>query len=478
MILPFRLLRPDPDTGFLAFSVPDAVVHALSGLQSLTVRSSGASARYGAEQFDLKQIAAEADVDAVVTGTLLRSGDQIRLSAQLLAVPAGTVLWSQTFQVSMTELFALQDRLVTDTVRSLSLSLTAGEQRRLARDVPTSPAAYEFFLRGNEVIGPQGITSSSDLRVARELYTRAVEEDPQFAPAWARLGRCVYLIAKVDSISDSEAQRSRTLAHAETCFQRALELSPDLPLAHYVYALLEIDQGRARSAMVRLIARAAAGSSQPDLYAALVQACRYCGLLEPSIAAHFRARALDPTIPTSGYQSLWHLGEDDRALREGVRPFFLIAILTGMRGDRPRALQLLSEIEARGPTTLLRYMVAAMRAVFEDRQDRAVENAVRIFEAPHPDPEALYFVGRTLAYFGDRRAVTEFGRALDLGFVVYRVLLKKDPWLDPLRGTTEFHDLLERSREVYRECRTAYLDAGGEPLLGAVPTPESLEGTG
>jgi len=475
MILPFRLLRPDPDTEFLAFSVPDAVVHALSGLHSLTVRSSGVASRYGAEQFDFKQLAAEADVDAVVTGTLLRSGEQIRLSVQLLAVPDGTVLWSQTLQVALTELFELQDRLVADIVRSLSLSLTAGEQRRLACDVPRSAAAYEFFLRGNEAVGPQGISSSSNLRVARELYARAVEEDPRFAPAWARLGRCVYLIGKADSIGESEAQRSSTFVHAETCFQRALEVSPDLPLAHYVYALFEIDQGRAPSAMVRLIARGLAGSAQPELYAALVQACRYCGLLEPSIAAHFRARALDPAIPTGGYQSLWHLGEDDRALREGIRPFFLTAIFTGMRGDRARALHLLSEIEARGPTTLLRHMVAAMRGVFEERHDRAVENAVEIFDAPNPDPESLYFVGRTLAYFGDRRALTEFARALDLGFVIYRVLLKKDPWVDPLRGTTEFRDLLERSREVYRQCRAAYLDAGGEPLLGAVPTPEALE---
>lgn len=475
MILPFRLLRPDVDTEFLAFSVPDAVVHALSGLRSLTVRSSGVASRFGTEQFDFKQLAAEADVDAVVTGTLLRSGAEIRLSAQLLAVPDGTVLWSQTLQVALTELFELQDRLVADIVRSLSLSLTAGEQRRLARDVPRSAAAYDFFLRGNEAVGPQGIGSSSNLRVARELYSRAVEEDPQFAPAWARLGRCVYLIGKADSIGESEVQRSSTLVHAETCFQRALELSPDLPLAHYVYALFEIDQGRAVRAMVRLIARGLAGSAQPELYAALVQACRYCGLLEPSIAAHFRARALDPAIPTGGYQSLWHLGEDDRALREGIRPFFLTAIFTGMRGDRARALQLLGEIEARGPTTLLRHMVAAMKAVFEEQHDRAVENAVPIFDAPNPDPESLYFVGRTLAYFGDRRALTEFARALDLGFVVYRVLLKKDPWLDPLRGTTEFRDLLERSREVYRQCRAAYLDAGGEPLLGAVPTPEALE---
>lgn len=88
---------------------------------------------------------------------------------------------------------------------------------------------------------PQSIFSSSNLRVGRELYARAVDEDPRFAPAWARLGRCQYLIGKVDLIGAGDEDRAQTLARAEACFQKALELSPDLPLAHNLYALLEID---------------------------------------------------------------------------------------------------------------------------------------------------------------------------------------------------------------------------------------------
>jgi DNA-binding winged helix-turn-helix (wHTH) protein/tetratricopeptide (TPR) repeat protein len=471
LILPFRLLRDDPDTGFLAFSVPDAVVNALSGLKSLVVRSSAAASRFERDSFDPKQIAAEAEVDAVVTGTLVRFGRQIRVSAQLLAVPCGTVLWSQSLQVTLQDTFELQDRLVEQIVNSLSVSLTARERRRLKGDVPNSPAAYEFFLRANESVGPQGIQSSSNLRVARQLYAQAVEEDPRFAPAWARLGRCHYLIGKADE------NRDENLACAESCFQTALELSPDLPLAHNLYALLEIDQGRARSAMVRLVARGLAGSAQPELYAALVQACRFCGLLEASVAAHERARELDSSIPTGGYQSLWQLGEEDRALREGIRPFLLKALITGMRGDTDRAIEMLRDLEAHGPTTLLQSLIASQRAVFEGRHDVALENAARIFDA-FPDPEALYFVGRNIAFFGDRRALNEFRRALEGGFVIYRVLLRHDPWLDPLRATSEFNDLLERSREAYRECVEAYVDAGGERLLGAVPSPEELDPSG
>jgi DNA-binding winged helix-turn-helix (wHTH) protein/tetratricopeptide (TPR) repeat protein len=468
LILPFQPLREDPETAFLAFSVPDAAASALSGLQSLVVRSSAVATRF--RDADLAEVAAGADVDAVVTGTLLRSGQQLRMSAQLVAVPCGTVLWADSIQVGLGEVFEFQDRLVNHIVRSLAVSLTAGERRRLRNDVPASPAAYEFFLRGNEALAPQGVAISSNLRVARELYARAIDADPRFAPAWVRLARCHYLVGK------SGENREESLTLAETCFQRALELSPELPLAQNLYALFEIDQGRARSAMTRLIACGLAGTAQPELYAALVQACRFCGLLEPAIAAHHRARRLDASIPTGGYLAYWQLGDDESSIREGLNLCWLVeAIIIGMRGEANRAIELLRQ--ERGLTGFARHLTASTRAVFEQRPDAAFEHAAAIFDA-FPDPEAVFYAARNIASFGDRRALREFGRSLERGFVLYRALLKDDPWLDPLRMTREFRRLVEQSREVYLECRQAYVTAGGERLLGPVPSPGELEWAG
>ena len=98
VVLPFRALPPDPDTDFLAVGLAEAVTGSLSGLESLVVRSSLAAARLSSEAPDLKAIATELDVDAVLAGTLMRAGDRIRVSAQLLEAPAGTVLWSQNSQ--------------------------------------------------------------------------------------------------------------------------------------------------------------------------------------------------------------------------------------------------------------------------------------------------------------------------------------------------------------------------------------------
>ena len=118
VVLPFRVLRPDPETDFLAFSLPDAIATSLSAVDSLVVRSSAVAARFAGETPDLKVIAAEADVDQVVMGTLLRSGDQVRAVAQLVEAPGGTLITSHTIQSSLGDLFRLQDDIARRVVEA------------------------------------------------------------------------------------------------------------------------------------------------------------------------------------------------------------------------------------------------------------------------------------------------------------------------------------------------------------------------
>src|SRR5687767_14526214 len=147
VVLPFRMLRPDPETDFLAFSLADAVTSSLSGLQSLVVRSSLAATRFASESPDIKAIGNEAEVDAILVGTLMRSGNQLRVSTQLVSTPASTVLWSHSVQVAIGDLFSLQDDLAGRIVESLSLPLTQRERRLLKQDVPATPEVYEHYLR-------------------------------------------------------------------------------------------------------------------------------------------------------------------------------------------------------------------------------------------------------------------------------------------------------------------------------------------
>jgi TolB-like protein/predicted Ser/Thr protein kinase/tetratricopeptide (TPR) repeat protein len=471
IVLPFRILRPDPDTDFLAVSLPDAITGALAGLGSLVVRSSAAAANFTADKLDFHRLAEEADVDVALTGSLMRAGMQVRVTAQLVEVPEGSLLWSLAPQVALRDLFQLQDQIVDRIVESLSLSLTAREHRSLKADVPASPTAYEFFLRGNQLILTQGVTSAENLHIARDLYERCVQEDPRYAPGWARLGRSYWLIGK------GGEDCAENVRKAEACFERALELNPDLPLALNLYALLEIDQGRAQDAMVRLLGRARSGSAQPELYAALVQACRFCGLLEASVASHERAQQLDRNIHTSVDHTWWHLREYDRILAYAKHRYYgvysitnrtLEAVVLGEMGRRDEAVRQLREIEGAGLTDFFRAVVCMNRALLEGLREESLGAAERLL-VQVTDSETLWQAARIFAYFGEKaRALAAFNLSLERGFIVYRILTREDPWLDSLHSSPEFEDLLRRAESRYREAAAAFRGAGGEQLLGAI----------
>ena len=261
IVLPLRVLRPDSETDFLAFSLPDAIASSLSGLDSLVVRSSIVAAKFSVEAPDLAEIAAQADVDIVLVGTLLRAGQGLRVSLQLLEAPGGTVLWSHQTQVSLGDLFELQDEVAQRIVESLASPLVVQELSQARRDTPATAQAYEYYLRGNQLSakGHHSRPDATEWTLARDFYRQCVEEDPTFAPAWARLGEVYRLTEKY---FPTEAQDH--LTDADAAFQRALGLNPDLSMAHKLYAYLEVEQGRAVDAMRRLIEQAKHGRPTPS----------------------------------------------------------------------------------------------------------------------------------------------------------------------------------------------------------------------
>lgn len=458
IVLPFRLLKPDPDVDFLAFSVADAIATTLSSLQSVVVRSAMLGARFASATLDLRALAEQADVDVVLAGTLLRVGDRLGVTTQLVSVPDGTIRWSQTSQVAMGDLFDLQDSLARRIVESLALPLTAREQRLLGRDVPASAKAYELYLRANHLF-----YHPTDWVIARDLYLECVREDPSYAPAWARLGRCHRLMAKFKSASQADLQAH--LDRAEAAFRTALDLNPDLPIAHNLYAMLESDLGRAEDAMARLLEQARIRSADPELFAGLVHACRYCGLLDASVAADERARQLDRQAVTTIAQTRWMRGEYDNVLQEPpAGTAYVHALALASLGRDAEAIALLRERERMVADTMAREYLFILRALLEGRRDESRATLERL--APiNPDPEAVFYLARTLVRLGDpERALVELRRVLDAGFCCYRTLLN-DPWLDPVRGDARFVTLLHTAETRHRRATERFLDAGGDRVL-------------
>jgi TolB-like protein len=458
------VLRSDPDTDFLAFSIPDAVGNALAGLQSLVVRSTAAGARYAGDVLDLNRIAREAEVDVVLTGSLVRAGNRIRVSTQLIEAPSGTLLWSHAPQVSLQDLFQLQDEVVQGIVDSLSLSLTARERRLLKHDVPASAKAYEFYLRANQAGQAATALDPDSWEVARDLYLQSLEEDPHYAPAWARIGRVYRFMGKW-----GRAGSETNLAKAEAAFKRALEINPDLSIAHNLYAQLEVDLGRAEDAMLRLIARAKARGADPELFAGLVQACRFCGLLEASMAAHRQARRLDPGVATSVGQTYFMLGDYAQVLAEDMNTMPMVRNLAlAMLGREAEAVANYRALEAKLQT---RYgdLVKCGRALLEGRREESLAAVEAVLASELKDPEALFHLGRILARLGERQQATSVvGRAVEHGFFCYPAIAR-DPWLDSLRDDAGFVAVLGDAETRHRGAQLTFARAGGDRVLGLTP---------
>jgi len=454
IVLPFRVLRQDPETDFLAFSLADALTSSLSGLQSLVVRSSAAASRFTADAPDLKVIATETEVDLVLLGTIFRAGPQLRVSTQLVDATGATVVWSHTAQVPVGDLFSLQDDLASRIVESLSLPLTARERRMLKQDVPSSSAVYEMFLRANEMS-----RDARQWRPALELYEHCLTDDPHYAPAWAGAGRMHRMIAKyVEGESYDRQYR------AESALKRALEINPDLSSAENVLAHLEVDLGRAEESMVRLLRRAKDRAADPDLYAGLTHACRYCGLMSASLAATEQARRLDPRIRTSGAHTHFMLGDYEKSLNfqpEGI-PYMTNLTLV-MLGRNAEALEDLKRIDT-GIVSRLVFFTEGLCRLIEGRTEQALESLRRLTTIP--DPEGRWYVARTMAYLGAKdEALSLLGPVVEQGFYCLPAFTR-DPWLDSVRGTPEFADIVRRAEARHRQALISFLNADGDRILG------------
>jgi eukaryotic-like serine/threonine-protein kinase len=460
VVLPFRVLRPDPETDFLAFSLPDAIATSLTGIGSLVVRSSAIAARFAAETPDLKALAAEADVDRVVMGTLLRSGDQLRAAAQLVEAPGGTLLTSQTVQSSLGDLFRLQDDIARRVVQALSLPLT-GERVSPTPDAPQSARAYELYLRANELA-----RTYDGLERARDLYEDCVELDPTFAPAWAHLGRCRRVIGKyIHATPDSEER-------AQAAFRRALELNPRLSVTHKLLAHLEADTGQAQQAVVRLLGEANRHGNDPELFAGLVHACRYCGLYDESIAAHAEARRLDPNVPTSLEQTVLMTGDIERLLAierpafaggadEGIRVMGL-----GLAGRRDEARRVLRDMRKAGIPAFqawTEYLMAWLDGRVADMHVRlSAFRALKIQD----DPEAIFLEGWLFCDVGEYEVgLGHLRRAVAKGYFAAPTL-STSRHFDALRGQAAFQALLAEAETGRERALAAFREAGGAQLLG------------
>jgi tetratricopeptide (TPR) repeat protein len=298
--------------------------------------------------------------------------------------------------------------------------------------------------------------------VARDLYLQCLDESPDYAPAWVRLGRVYHFLGKFGD----DVQANQDLS--ENAFRRAFSLNPDLAIAHNFYTPVECDLGHTRKAVVRLLERARFRRNDAELFAGLVQTCRYCDELEASVAAHLRGRHLDPHLITSVAHTYFLMGNYTSTLelygRKGV--YYLDCAALAAMGDNQTALSMLRERERLGGATgALRGVMRSLRAYLEGNIEESLSAIVGAEAALLADPEILFYAARQLARIGHAEgAISALSTAIDRGFLCGSAIAR-DAWFASLRSHPRYAALIQDAEHRRREAHAAFLGAGGVQVI-------------
>ncbi len=247
-ILPFKNLSNDPETEFYEFSLADAVITDLARVRSLVVRPSSAIAKYQGKQVDPEEAGREMSVDAILTASFLRASDRLRVTAQLLDVRTGEILWSERIDGDASDIFAVQDTMVQQIVEGLRLELSTEEKVELGKGSTSDAAASEEYLRGRNCLGQfiYHTVARDHIDSAIQHFQRAIQLDSTFALAHSALGSC-YVNRVLKGLGEAGDHEK-----AEKAFSQALSLDSKLLEARMHMAFIYLHRGDKRQARVEI----------------------------------------------------------------------------------------------------------------------------------------------------------------------------------------------------------------------------------
>ena len=270
-VLPLRNLSGTSEYDFLADSLTDELTTNIARISSLRVVSSTSTKRFRDTAVPLPQIARQLNVDAIVEGSVVRLGNRVRITTQLVDARTDAHLWAQSYERELGEILEIQDAVALDIADKVRANLAPGEREFFQSRRAVVPEAYEAYLKGIYFLNKQ---TADDSRSGIRYFRAAIGRDREFAPAYARLADCYMFLAQVGEMSSSEAfsraqeEAARALAldenlddahvdlaniaffgdwdwkKAETEFKRAIELNPNSAHAHQAYTVVQQIWGR------------------------------------------------------------------------------------------------------------------------------------------------------------------------------------------------------------------------------------------
>jgi TolB-like protein/Tfp pilus assembly protein PilF len=327
-VLPLEDLSRDPEREYFADGLTEALITILAKIGDLRVISRTSAMQYKGVHKNIREIARELDVDTIVEGTVLRVGQRIRITAQLIDALKESHLWAESYERDLRDVLSLQSEIAQAIAREIQVKLTPQEKAQLEEAAPVDPDAYEAYLKGRYYWNK---SSGETLSKGAQCFRLAIEKDPQYAAAYAGLADCANrggwfgflapkdgfgkgkeLVGKALSIAPNLAEAYASLGwalthhdfefvQAEQAFERSIELNSRYATAHEWFGMLLGGLGRFDEAMAEFAKAVRLDPLAPVIHIAWAWIYFHARRYEEALEQSDRTLELDPSFLPSCY---------------------------------------------------------------------------------------------------------------------------------------------------------------------------------
>ena len=296
-VLPFANMSADSGDTYFADGITEDIITELAKLSAIDVIARNSVFKYKDRPTAPKDVARDLGVGFIVEGSVRRTGDQIRINAQLIDTASGDLLWAEKYDRKAADVFAVQDEVVSAIVATLGIKPTVAEAEVLTRLPTANLEAYDYFLRGEQA-ARSGLRPQ--LRKALEFYAKAEALDPTFADAYAADARTAVFVWRnvYDDVLPNPVAKKRAYEMAG----RALDLNPRSSQPYATLAVLQAVDGQYNQALASARKAVGLGPSNVDAQIALAFALMSAGQHDEAVAAIATAQRLDPNLSATDRQ--------------------------------------------------------------------------------------------------------------------------------------------------------------------------------